>query len=355
MATDYKKELDDLIETVIKEEGSDLHLSQDRFPAIRVAGSLIPILKSAKTSMADMEGIIDLFLNAENKKKFLEEKQIDFAYNHRIDARFRGNAYFQQGMVSIALRLVPKQIKTLQDLNLPAILGTFAQKQQGFFLVVGPAGQGKSTTLAAIIEMINSERLEHIVTIEDPIEYIFIPKKSLIDQREIRVDTPDFQTALWAVFRQDIDVMMIGEMRQPATMAAAVTAAETGHMVFSTLHTNSASQTVDRIIDSFPAEQQGQIRLQLAASLVGIFSQRLVPRISGGLIPAYELLINNTAIANVIRDKRTHEINTIIETSSAEGMIDLNRSLVDLVRAGEITVENAYKYSTNPKVLEKLL
>ncbi len=355
MATDYKKELDDLISTVIREGGSDLHLSENRNPTIRVAGSLIPIIKSSKLSKSDMEGIIDQFLNPDNKKKFLDEKQIDFAYNHHTSARFRGNAYFQQGKVSIALRLVPQKIKTIQELNLPAILATFAQKQQGFFLVVGPAGQGKSTTLAAIIEMINTERLEHIVTIEDPIEYIFTPKKSIIDQREIRVDAPDFQTALWAVFRQDIDVVMIGEMRQPETMSTAVTAAETGHMVFSTLHTNSASQTVERIIDSFPAEQQGQIRLQLAGSLLGIFSQRLIPRISGGLIPAYELLINNPAVANVIRDKRTHEINTIIETSSAEGMIDLNRSLVDLVRTGEITIENAYKYSTNPKVLEKLL
>lgn len=355
MAKDYKKELDDLVSTVQKEGGSDLHLAEGRHPTIRVAGSLIPILKKEVFSNDDIWGVLEQFFTPENKKKFLEDKQLDFAYSHGPDARFRGNAYYQQGMISVALRLIPQNIKTIQDLNLPPILATFAQKQQGFFLVVGPAGQGKSTTLAAIIEMINSERLEHIVTIEDPIEYIFTQKKSIIDQREIRVDAPDFHTALWAVFRQDIDVVMIGEMRQPATMATAVTAAETGHMVFSTLHTNSASQTVERIIDSFPPEQQSQIRLQLAGSLVGIFSQRLIPRISGGLIPAYELLINNTAIANVIRDKRTHEINTIIETSSGEGMIDLNRSLVELVRAGEITVENAYKFSNNPKVLEKLL
>lgn len=355
MAKDYKKELDDLVSTVQKEGGSDLHLAEGRNPTIRVAGSLIPILKKEPFTKEDIWGALDIFFTPENKKKFLEEKQLDFAYSHGPHARFRGNAYYQQGMISVALRLIPQNIKTIQDLNLPPVLATFAQKQQGFFLVVGPAGQGKSTTLAAIIEMINSERLEHIVTIEDPIEYIFTPKKSIIDQREIRVDAPDFHTALWAVFRQDIDVVMIGEMRQPATMATAVTAAETGHMVFSTLHTNSASQTVERIIDSFPPEQQSQIRLQLAGSLVGIFSQRLIPRISGGLIPAYELLINNTAVANVIRDKRTHEINTIIETSSGEGMIDLNRSLVELVRAGEITVENAYKFSSNPKVLEKLL
>lgn len=352
---EYKKELDDLVKIVMQENGSDLHLGEGRVPTIRVAGSLIPILKKTVSTKADMNGFLDQFLTSENRKKFIEDKQLDFAYSHELGSRFRGNAYVQQGMISIALRLIPQNIKTIEELNLPLILGTFAHRQQGFFLVVGPAGQGKSTTLAALVEMINTERLEHIVTIEDPIEYIFKPKKSIIDQREIRLDAPDFHTALWAVFRQDIDVVMIGEMRQPITMATAVTAAETGHLVFSTLHTNSASQTVDRIIDSFPSEQQSQIRLQLAGSLAGIFSQRLIPRISGGLIPAYELLVNNTAVANVIRDKRTHEINTIIETSSSEGMIDLNRSLVDLVRAGEITIENAYKYSNNPKTLEKLL
>jgi twitching motility protein PilT len=197
--------------------------------------------------------------------------------------------------------------------------------------------------------------LEHIITIEDPIEYIFEPKKSLIDQREIKTDTPDFHTALWGVFRQDADVVMIGEMREPQTIATAVTAAETGHLILSTLHTNTASQTVNRIIDSFPADQQEQIRIQLSTSLIGIFSQRLIPRISGGLIPAYELLINNNAVSNLIREKRTHEIDSVIETSSEEGMIDLNRSLANLVRAGEITAENAMLFSNNPKTLERMI
>jgi twitching motility protein PilT len=235
------------------------------------------------------------------------------------------------------------------------VLNSFARKSQGFFLCVGPAGQGKTTTLAALIDLINTERMEHIVTIEDPIEYIFEPKQSLIDQREVRIDTKDFQTALMSAFRQDIDVLLVGEMRGPETMAAAVTAAETGHLVFSTLHTNNAAQTIDRIIDTFPSTQQDQIRLQLAASLAGIFSQRLVPRISGGLVPTYELLINNKAVSNLIREKRTHEINTVIETGSSEGMIDMNRSLAELVARGEITVENAYQYSLNPNVLNKLL
>ena len=220
---------------------------------------------------------------------------------------------------------------------------------------MGPVGQGKTTTIAALIERINSERAEHIITIEDPVEYLFENKKSLIEQREVRIDTDNFQTALQSVFRQDVDVLFIGEMRTPETMSTAVTAAETGHLVFSTLHTNNAAQTIDRIIDSFPAQQQEQIRIQLAGSLAGIFSQRLIPRISGGLLPAYELLMNNTAVSNLIREKRTHEIQTVIETGAEEGMIDMNRCLAGLVRQGEITVESAYSRSWNPKTLESLL
>jgi twitching motility protein PilT len=235
------------------------------------------------------------------------------------------------------------------------VLETFAERQQGFFLVVGPVGQGKTTTLAALLEKINQERTEHIITIEDPIEYIFENKRSLVNQREVRLDTDNFQSALQSVFRQDVDVLMIGEMRTPETMATAVSAAETGHLVFSTLHTNNAAQTIDRIIDSFPPGQQEQIRIQLSGSLAGIFSQRLVPRVSGGLIPAYELMISNNATANLIREKRSHEIQTVIETGAEEGMIDMNRSLADLVRSGEITVESAYSRSWNPKTLERLL
>jgi twitching motility protein PilT len=209
--------------------------------------------------------------------------------------------------------------------------------------------------LATLVELINQTRTEHILTIEDPIEYLFESKKSIIDQREVRLDTPDFPNALVAMFREDIDVAMVGEMRDNNTIGTAVTAAETGHLIFSTLHTNNAAQTVDRIIDSFQPSQQDQIRVQLAGSLTGIFSQRLLPRVSGGLIPAYELLINNTAVSNLIRERRTHELNTVIETSSQEGMIDMNRSLAELVRAGEITVESAYMNSLNPKTLERMI
>lgn len=351
-----RKILEDLVSIVMKEGGSDLHLAEGRRPIIRVSGSLIPLLKKEVMSKETVAGILNFLISDSNKKTFAEKRQVDFAFTEQTTkARFRGNAYIQQGAICLAFRLIPDHIRTLEELGLPPILSTFAQKQQGFFLVVGPTGQGKSTTLAALIEMVNSERLEHIITIEDPIEYVFKQKKAIIDQREVSTDTPDFPTALWGVFREDVDIVMIGEMRQPETIATAVTAAETGHLVFSTLHTNSASQTVERIIDSFPSTQQNQIRLQLAGSLIGIFSQRLIPKIAGGLVPAYELLINNTAVSNVIRDKRTHEIDTIIETSSAEGMIDSNRCLLDLVRNGVITVENAYKYSNNVKTLEKMM
>lgn len=346
--------LDKLIDIIIKEGGSDLHLSEGRTPFIRVSGFLIPLVKEKVLTHENLQDFLSELIPAEDKQHFLNKHEVDFAYAH-AKGRFRGNAFFHLGRISIALRLIPNRIRTLEELNLPQVLETFTKKQQGFFLCVGPAGQGKSTTLATMVDMINTERLEHIVTIEDPVEYIFEPKKAIIDQREISIDTEDFHTALRSVFRQDVDVVMIGEMRDPETISIAVTAAETGHLVLSTLHTNTAAQTIDRIIDSFPADQQSQIRLQLAGSLAGIFSQRLVPRVSGGLIPVYELLINNSAIANIIRDKRTHEINTIIETGSGEGMIDLNRSLAGLVRAGEISVENAYLYSTNPKTLEKLL
>ena len=243
----------------------------------------------------------------------------------------------------------------MAELALPKILNDFAMARQGFFLVVGPVGQGKSTTLASMIEIINQNRAAHIITIEDPAEYTFESKKSLIHQREVGIDTKDFETALKNVFREDVNVILVGEMRSHETMATAVTAAETGHLVFSTMHTNNAAQSIDRIIDSFPPNQQDQIRSQLASSLLGIFSQRLVPKIGGGRVPAYELLINNNAIANLIREKRTHELNIVIETSLEQGMVDLNRSLIELIKMGQITIDNAILYSNNPKALRQLI
>ncbi len=352
---DYKKELDELVSIVVKEGASDLHISEGRNPTIRSAGYLIPMVKRSIYSREDTYGIIDELLSEENKGILNKKREVDFAYMHIGRARFRGNAYFQQGNISVALRLVPEKIKTIKELGMPPILESIAHKTQGFFLVVGPTGQGKSTTLASMIELINTERMEHIITIEDPVEYVYKQKKCIIDQREIRSDTPDFYVALRGVFRQDVDVVMIGEMREPETISTAVTAAETGHFVLSTLHTNSAAQTIDRIIDSFPGQQQNQIKLQLAGSLIGILSQRLIPKISGGLVPAIELLLSNNAVANLIREGRTHEINTVIQTSSDMGMIDLNRSLAELVRNGDITIENAFLHSQNPKVLERMI
>jgi twitching motility protein PilT len=352
---EYDTLLKKYINIVVNEGASDLHLTTNSHPTVRVSGVLAPMLKEDVLKAEDTKGFARALLSPAQQKQFEANQEIDFAFESEDGNRFRGNAFIQRGSVSIALRLIPKKIRSIAELNLPDILTSFARRSQGFFLVVGPVGQGKTTTLAALIDLINAERMEHIVTIEDPIEYVYEQKQSLIDQREVRIDTKDFATALTAAFRQDIDVLLVGEMRDADTTAAAVTAAETGHLVFSTLHTNNAAQTVDRIIDIFPGSQQDQIRLQLASSLAGIFSQRLVPRISGGLIPVCELLINNKAVANLIREKRTHEINTVIETSSQEGMIDMNRYLAELVARGEITTETAYQYSLNPTSLEKLI
>ena len=351
---DYQKFLHDLFENLVNQDGSDLHMGVGRKPAIRINGQLIYLMNYNAMTEADVLGVLTVLVGAERVKKFVEAKGIDFSSNlNNGQIQLRGNAFYQRGNACIAIRLVSKA-KSFEELNLPAILKDFARKKQGFFLVVGPVGQGKSTTLSTMINIINSEASSHIITIEDPIEYIYQQDKSIIDQREIGVDTDDFLSALKSAFREDANVLLIGEMRDSDTISAAVTAAETGHLVLSTLHTNNASQTIDRIIDSFPAEQQGQIRLQLASSLLGIFSQRLIPRISGGRIPAYELLINNKAVANLIREKRTHEIDTVLETSSHEGMMDMNRCLIDLVQKGEISLESAYEYAINPKALEQM-
>lgn len=350
-----KELLTELIEETIHQGASDLHLLTGRHPVIRVSSQLIPLVKRPLLTPADLSAFMEVFLSTEDKKLFIENREIDFSYAYQDIARFRGNGYFEKGNIGVALRLIPRKIPTFAELHLPPVLEAFTKKQQGFFLVVGPMGHGKSTTLASMIEVINESRAEHIMTIEDPIEYVYEEKLSIIDQREVRLDTKDFRTALVSMFREDVDVALIGEMRDQETISSAVTAAETGHLVFSTLHTNNAAQTVDRIIDIFPPGQQDQIRLQLASCLTGIFSQRLIPRISGGLVPACELLIANNAVSNLIREKRTHELNTVIETGLELGMIDMNRSLADLVRRGEITSENAYAFSPNPQSIERLL
>lgn len=354
-STNYKEEIEVLVMRALSDGASDIHLSAGHYPTFRVSGNLVPLMNLPVLTAEDTKGMLFELISPEFRERFLAERELDFSYEFYSKGRFRGSAFYQKGEIGIALRAIPTQVKTIKELNLPPIIELFTRKKQGFFLVVGPVGQGKSTTLASMVELINQERAEHIVTIEDPIEYLFRSKKSIIDQREVGIDTKDFKTGLQTVFRQDVDVIMIGEMRDPETISTAVTAAETGHLVLSTLHTNNASQTIDRIIDSFPGDQQSQIRVQLAGSLVGIFSQRLIPRISGGLIPAYELLINNTAVSSLIREGRTHEVDIVIETGMKDGMIDMNRSLAELVRKGEISVENAILYSFNPKSLERVL
>ncbi len=355
MAVDYKRELYALIELILNEKASDLHFSVGAHPLIRVSGTLIPLLKKPILTDADVNSFAKILMREDQYKRFLDYNEIDFSFESTDGVRFRGNAFYQRGRMGVALRLIPNVIRDFHELNLPPILENFTQRTQGFFLCVGPVGQGKSTTLAAMINTINKTRAEHIVTIEDPIEYVYKEEKCLIDQREVGIDTKSFEVALGASLRQDVDVILVGEMRNTETIAAAVTAAETGHLVYSTLHTNDAAQTINRIVDSFPAAQQAQVRVQLAGSMIAIFSQRLIPHIAGGLVPAYELLINNSAVSNLIRENRIHEIPSVIETGLEQGMIDMNRSLARLVQNGDITVENAFMHAVNPKALERLL
>lgn len=351
----YKEKLDQLLLVTAQQNASDLHIAVGFKPTLRIDGVLVPLAKEPVVNAEIAEGLVTALLTPEQKEEFLRHKQLDFSFAYQDKARFRVNVYFQRGVMATALRLIPAKIRTIEELNLPPILHDFTKLSQGFILVVGPAGHGKSTTLAAMIDEINHNRTEHIITIEDPIEYLFLQDRCIVSQREVKTDTPTFHSALRTVLRQDPDVIMIGEMRDPESIATALTASETGHLVFSTLHTNSASQTIDRIIDSFPAEQQGQVTSQLAATLVAIISERLVPRIDGGRIPACEIMIVNSAIRNLIRERKSYQIDLVIETSVQEGMISLNRSLARLVKNKQISLENAELYSLNPSELRILL
>jgi len=353
--TDYYPQLKELLEIVIKTQASDLHISSGFPPVLRIADQLVPIVKMGSLDALTTQGLAFVMLTEEQKKRLLISKEIDFSYNFEDKVRFRVNIFFQRRDISIALRLIPVKIPTLEKLNLPPILRTFSQAKQGFVLITGPSGQGKSTSLASLLDEINHTRSEHIITIEDPIEYVFENDKSLIEQREVYQDTFSFANALKSTFRQDPDIIMVGEMRDPETTAIALSAAETGHLVFSTLHTNSASQTIHRIVDSFPPEQQNQVRTQLSGSLLGVVSQRLIPRIKGGLIPACEIMITTSAVANLIRENKIHEIPLVIETSAELGMISLNQYLAKLIRTKEISIENALAYSLDPVELKNLL
>jgi len=353
---DYAAQLKELLTITVTERASDLHLSVGHPPVLRLAGNLIPLVKKKKLTSEDVRSLAEVLMQEEQKQRFLENKEVDFSYHFvEEEARFRVNIFLQRAEVSCALRLIPAKIPTIEELHLPPILHQFTKASQGFVLITGPSSHGKSTTLAALVDEINHSRTDHIITIEDPIEYVFEDDRSIIDQREVYQDTLSFARALRSTFRQDPDVIMVGEMRDPETMATAISAAETGHLVFATLHTNSASQTIHRVVDSFPPTQQGQIRAQLSGSLLGIVSQRLIPRTKAGLIPACEVLINTPAVANLIRENKIHEIPLVIETSAEIGMISLNRALAGLVKRKEITLENAINYSLNPAELKMLI
>lgn len=346
-----EQELNDLLLNTLKLNASDLHLYVGHKPNVRIDGKLFPLEEFSILTAEHAQDLIFLLLG-DRKSRFLERKEIDFSYAFRDKARFRVNVFFEKGFVSGALRLIPSQIKTIEELNLPTAIHKISNLKQGFVLLTGPSGHGKSTTLASIIDEINRKRAEHIITIEDPIEYFFIGNKSIINQREVGQDTNSFSNALSSILREDPNVIMIGEMRDPETISAALTAAETGHLVLSSLHTNSASQTVDRIIDVFPPNQQNQVRLQLSNTLSAIISQRLLPRLQGGRIPATEVMFSNNAISNLIREAKAHQIDLVIETSLENGMLSLNRNLAELVRRGEVALDTALSYSLNPQELQ---
>jgi len=352
---DYTQNLKKYLDLALTQQSSDLIISVNHPPTLRITGQLVPLVKEKVTTHEDAEGLAFALMDEVKKQKFLAEKEIDFSYDFEGKARFRVNIFFQRGHVSLALRIIPSKIKTIEELMLPDILHEFTKKSQGLVLVTGASGQGKSTTLAAMIDEINKTRSVHIISIEDPIEYIYKAERAIIEQREVSVDTNSFPTALKAIFRQNPDVIMVGEMRDLETISTTITAAETGHLVFATLHTNSASQSIHRMIDVFPSDQQNQIRFQLAGSLLAVISQRLIPKINGGFVPACEVMICNSAIENLIRENKNHEIPSVIQTSMREGMLSLNRSLSELVRKKEISVQVAIDYSLNPSELKNLL
>lgn len=353
-------DIQELLNLTVKNRASDLHLLVGIPPTIRVDGVLSSLQNYSAVNPQAMEQMIFSLLKPQQKEQLIANKELDFSFGIGGGAygdlgRFRTNIYFQRGYMSAAFRYLEPKIRTVEELKLPKIAHNFAAMKQGFVLVTGPTGHGKSTTLAAIINEINLNKSVHILTIEDPIEYIYPQARSIVSQREMGQDSNAWGNSLRAALREDPDVVLVGEMRDPETIASAITIAETGHLVFSTLHTNSAAQTIDRIIDSFPANQQPQIRTQLASSLKGIVSQRLLPQINGGRVPAVEVLLGNNAVATNIREGKTHLIDSIIETSKEIGMISLESSLSSLVTGGAISLETAKSYATHPDDLLRMV
>jgi twitching motility protein PilT len=341
---------------MVEVRASDVHITPGVPPAMRVNGRITPFPDFPKMGPQDTREIVYSVLNDSQRKRFENERQLDFSYAIPGLARFRVNVFFQRGSISAAFRLIPNEIKSLEALGLPAPLTDFTRKPRGFVLVTGPTGSGKSTTLASMVDLINREREEHILTIEDPIEFLHKHKKCIVNQREIGADAIDFSTALRAALREDPDVILVGEMRDLETISTALTAAETGHLVFATLHTQSTAQTVDRIIDVFPPHQQQQVRMQLSIALQGIATQQLLERADGsGRAVATEVLVPNPAIRNLIREGKTHQIYSALQTSGAQGMQTMDSDLAQLVRNGTITKALAEQRSTVPEELKRLL
>ena len=344
----------DLLQLAVEKQASDLHIIAGIPPYIRVDGSLSPVSNELILSPDDTEKIAKDVLTAEQYERFSVNKELDFSYAFSQKARFRVNAYTQRATTGLSFRLIPLEIPKVETLGLPRILHTFTGLKQGLILVTGPTGHGKSTTIAAVLEEINQQRNEHIVTIEDPIEFIFKPVQSIFSQREMGTDSHSWQIALRSALREDPDVVLVGEMRDYETIAAALTVAETGHLVFATLHTNSAAQTIDRIVDVFPEEQQSQVRLQLSNVIEAVFSMRLIPAIAGRRVVAYEIMLGTSAIKNAIREGKTHQIDNIIQTSTEVGMNTLEMSLAQLIKENKISLDIAQAYSLRPEQLMRL-
>ena len=343
--------IQEILEEALKRGASDIHLMVGVYPTLRIDGKLVPLASAGNPTPEYIEKLVLSLCSPEQKELLMTNKEIDFSFALGQVARFRVNAFYQKGYLSAALRLIPSRIPTLDELHLPKTLSNFSKLRQGFILLTGPTGHGKSTSIASILNEINETRSVHVVTVEDPIEYVYPSKKALIAQREMHLDTHSWEIALRSVLREDPDVVLVGEMRDYETIEAALTIAETGHLVFATLHTNSAAQTVDRIVGVFPDNQQEQIRLQLSNVIEAVISMRLVPATRGGRYPAVEILLSTSAVRNVVREGKTHLIDNIIQTSSQIGMITLENSLASLVKGGKISLETALSYSLKSEEL----
>lgn len=348
-------ELNKLLAITLERNASDLHLTVGEPPILRIDSALNRLEDYQVLSADAINDLVGVMLTPAQKELLEKQLHLDYSYSYKDDARFRVNVYHAQGVLNIAFRLIPTQIKSLEELNLPPMLKQFTQNRQGLVLVVGPTGHGKSTALASMINEINLTRAEHILTIEDPVEFLFTHRESFISQREVGADTPSFELALKAALREDINVVLVGEMRDQESIAATLTLAETGHLIFATMHTNDAAQSVDRIVDVFPGDQQGQIRSQLANTLLGVVSLRLLPKVGGGRIPSSEIMVVNHAIRNVIRDNKIFEINNIIHTSMESGMVPLDKSLAGLVKQGLVDLEVAQNFVLDREYFTSLL